>query len=220
MSGSEGLSFEDFDMDIDSISDPRISNPELSLKQAPKLQSIHDFFKEIVQRVERNYERILAIIDNINNSKLLEQTPEAKVFHGHLANLKRDIQNTLRIEVQDLNEKLKEMINKPKNLEAYTIQYSAEKIQLLSGMITEREKLERIFSWEMDKKVETGIQAMKKVATLLFTFFSELSDKNVLEGINKKQELVFEDSKSLCLIIFDELEEIRNKIDERNLYSE
>ena len=79
--------------------------------------------------------------------------------------------------------------------------------------------MEHIFSWEMDKKVEDVIQTIKKIATGLFTYLSELSDKKVLNGITPKQELLFEDSKSLCLIIFDELEEIRKQIDDRILKS-
>jgi len=214
------LSFDEFDMDIQSIPDPRKSSGDIAFKTQAKIQSIYEFFREMTLKLERNNERIVAIIENINSSKLLEFSAETKVFHGHLALINRDVQTSLRVEIQELDEKYKEMINKPKGVESYTVQYSSEKIKLLSGMSSEREKLERIFSWEMDRKVETSIQAIKKIATRLFTFLSELSDKKIIDGINKKQELIFEDSKSLCLIIFDELEEVRRKIDERNLYSE
>ena len=131
----------------------------------------------------------------------------------------RFLQTELAQEFTELDDIYKEITLKPKSLENYTIQYTLEKNKLLAGILSDREKMEHIFSWEMDKKVEDVIQTIKKIATGLFTYLSELSDKKVLNGITPKQELLFEDSKSLCLIIFDELEEIRKQIDDRILKS-
>jgi hypothetical protein len=214
------LSFDDFDMDIQSVNDPRTEKTELLLSTST-INSIPviDFFKEVIRKLNKNNDRIKAIVENISNSRILDLYTNSKQQHAQLMGFQRFLQTELAHEFTDLDDIYKEITLKPKSLENYTIQYTSEKNKLLVGILSDREKMEHIFSWEMDKKVEDVIQAIKKIATGLFTYLSELSDKKVLNGITPKQELLFEDSKSLCLIIFDELEEIRKQIDDRILKS-
>ncbi|NBU97882.1 MAG: hypothetical protein EBS19_06670, partial [Spirochaetia bacterium] len=160
-------------------------------------------------------QKFKAIFENITNSKLLEQSHETKVFNSLFVSIQRDAHNDLAKEFTDLDDLYKEMTVRPKRIEHYAIQYTSERNMLLSGIVSEKEKMELIFSWEMDAKLEIVIQEIKKIATKLFTLFSELSDKRIVHGATQKQELLFEDSKSLCLIIFDELEETRKQINER-----
>jgi len=220
MSTESELSFDDFDMDIASTNDPRLGEEDIQLKNTVHTQPVTEFFKEVISKLSRNNDRIKIIIENVTNSKLLEQSAETKVFQGYLANINRDTQTELSHTIGSLLDFYKELSSKPKGIENYTIQYSSERNKYLSSLSSDRERLEQVFSWEMDKKVEEVIQEIKKISTRIFTFLSELSEKKVLKGTTKKQELLFEDSKSICLIIFDELEEIRKKIDERIIFSE
>jgi hypothetical protein len=221
MEKEELLSFDDFDMNIQTEVDPRSErNSELSLNTSTRnLVPVIDFFKEVIKKLNRNQDRVKAIVENIDNSKILELSSDPKLHHGQLLGFQRFLQNDLAHELADLEDLYKEITLKPKSLENYTIQYTSEKNRLLSGITSDREKMEHIFSWEMDKKVEDVIQVIKKLATSLFTFFTDISDKKSLGSLSPKQELLFEDSKSLCLIIFDELEEIRKQIDDRILKS-
>ncbi len=221
MANVENFNFDDFDLDIQASEDPRFPDPTISLKSSSSIKiPVVDFFKDIISKISKNNDRIKAIFENILNSKLLEQSQETKVFNSHLISIQREVQTELAQEFIDLDDLYKEMTVRPKPIEHYTIQYTNERITLLSGVVSEKEKMEIIFSWEMDAKLEIVIQAIKKIATKLFTLFSELADKRIVRGATQKQELLFEDSKSLCLIIFDELEETRKQIDERILQSQ
>ena len=220
MSNLENFNFDEFDLDIQTSEDPRFPDQNILLKSQSNIKiPVVDFFKDIIYKITKNNDRIKAIFENIINSKLLEQSQETKVFNSHFMAIQRDVQNDLAQEFIDLDDLYKEMTVRPKRIEHYTIQYTSERNNLLSGIVSEKERMELIFSWEMDAKLEIVIQEIKKIATKLFTLFSELSDKRIVRGATQKQELLFEDSKSLCLIIFDELEETRKQINERILQS-
>lgn len=213
----EGLSFEDFDLNIESTTETKAVNQEKSKKIEFIAPVTEEEQKQLIQKIrkeiEQNRERFLAIINNLKSSRIFDVSEDAPGNRNSVSNIDRDFDEFVIRGLEDLNGRLKEFTQIPKPISYYTNRYSQQKKDKLLTYADEKEKMLFIFAWEIQEEFSVLLKNFDRILTDIMTLINQKGTSVYLNLLNHQGKRLFEDAKASCLYTASEIKELQKTIE-------
>ncbi len=161
--------------------------------------------------VSKEKEKDIEII-NLIKSKVFELKKNDD-YKYVLNDFKRDFEYDVMELIEKTTSFFKELLYYPREHIHYTIHYKKEKIDILSGLSSNQEKIKYILKWEMQKLCEETCNAINKSLATLLSIINTKSE-NDEKLLNTNQKIMFNDAKESANYCLKNINLILNKINE------
>jgi hypothetical protein len=212
----EDLSFDDFDLNIESVPssrEPKPQNPLDKSRKTPVTELEQQNFAISIQKdIEKNWERLSAIINNLKSSRIFEVTEDTSENHNLIGNVERDFEDEILRGIKLLESRYKELTSQYKPIGSYIANYPRSRKEKLLTYSTEKEKMFCIFAWEMQDEFLSFLNKFSKMLTELMTLMNQRGTSSALKAIHYHGQRMFEDAKTSCLFTMGEIDVLRKDI--------
>ncbi|MDX1958443.1 MAG: hypothetical protein SFU98_07715 [Leptospiraceae bacterium] len=209
---NNGLNLDDFDLDIDPISN---SNKKDSSKFVyPKFRNEEKFFiLELIKTLENNIHRGKSIITNLKNSRVFDLTGDPSENKNIVGNIDRDFEVEILTRMEVANSKYKEITEFPKPISHYLNNYSRIQKDRLNHLSNERARFDQILAWEMFDQIQETVNTFGKILSEILTLISQKSSVNSIRVLNVNQQKMFEDAKATTIFCMKEIDQFRKQLE-------
>lgn len=164
-------------------------------------QRIDDFLKIIATYRER----ITAIIRNLQSSRIFELTGDPSENKNIVGNFSREIDATVFEAIDKMIDLHKEMTSYPRPITYYISKAPVEKREEMKLIESDKEKLNNLHLFEMQRHTDTIIKDLKKLSLQLLNILNLKNDIQVKQ-LQYANQLMFVDAKNASLYFAQDLD--------------
>lgn len=164
-------------------------------------QRIDDFLKIIA-----NYrERITAIIRNLQSSRIFELTGDPSENKNIVGNFSREMEATVFEAIDKMIDLHKEMTSYPRPITYYISKAPVEKREEMKLIESDKEKLNNLHLFEMQRHTDSIIKDLKKLSLQLLNILNLKNDIQVKQ-LQYANQLMYVDAKNASLYFAQDLD--------------
>ncbi|TGL24520.1 hypothetical protein EHQ46_05265 [Leptospira yanagawae] len=164
-------------------------------------QRIDDFLKIIATYRER----ITAIIRNLQSSRIFELTGDPSENKNIVGNFSREIEATVFEAIDKMIDLHKEMTSYPRPITYYISKSPVEKREEMKLIESDKEKLNHLHLFEMQRHSDSIIKDLKKLSLQLLNILN-LKNEIQVKQLQYANQLMFVDAKNASLYFAQDLD--------------
>ncbi|XDD46970.1 hypothetical protein AB3N60_02435 [Leptospira sp. WS39.C2] len=164
-------------------------------------QRIDDFLKIIATYRER----ITAIIRNLQSSRIFELTGDPSENKNIVGNFSREMEATVFESIDKMIDLHKEMTSYPRPITYYISKAPVEKREEMKLIESDKEKLNNLHLFEMQRHTDVIIKELKKMSLQLLNILNLKNDIQVKQ-LQYANQLMFVDAKNASLYFAQDLD--------------
>ncbi|PJZ84971.1 LIC_10450 family protein [Leptospira harrisiae] len=164
-------------------------------------QSIEDFIKLLTTYRER----VTAIIRNLQSSRIFELTGDPSENKNIVGNFAREMESQVFEAIDKMVDLHKEMTSYPRPITYYISKAPAEKREEMKFIESDKEKLNRLHLFEMQRHSDTIVKDFKKLSLQLLNILNLKNDIQVKQ-LQYANQLMYVDAKNASLYFAQDLD--------------
>lgn len=165
-------------------------------------QSIEDFIKLLTTYRER----VTAIIRNLQSSRIFELTGDPSENKNIVGNFAREMESQVFEAIDKMVDLHKEMTSYPRPITYYISKAPAEKREEMKFIESDKEKLNRLHLFEMQRHSDTIVKDFKKLSLQLLNILNLKNDIQVKQ-LQYANQLMYVDAKNASLYFAQDLDQ-------------
>ncbi|MCW7469662.1 LIC_10450 family protein [Leptospira kanakyensis] len=164
-------------------------------------QSIEDFIKLL----STYRERVTAIIRNLQSSRIFELTGDPSENKNIVGNFAREMESQVFEALDKMIDLHKEMTSYPRPITYYISKAPAEKREEMKFIESDKEKLNRLHLFEMQRHSDTIVKDFKKLSLQLLNILN-LKNEIQVKQLQYANQLMYVDAKNASLYFAQDLD--------------
>ncbi|TGK82333.1 hypothetical protein EHQ24_13835 [Leptospira noumeaensis] len=191
---------------------PKTEEPEGITNTEPNLQVGEDGDKTAFQSIEdfikllSTYrERVTAIIRNLQSSRIFELTGDPSENKNIVGNFAREMESQVFEALDKMIDLHKEMTSYPRPITYYISKAPAEKREEMKFIESDKEKLNRLHLFEMQRHSDTIVKDFKKLSLQLLNILN-LKNEIQVKQLQYANQLMYVDAKNASLYFAQDLD--------------
>ncbi|TGL44692.1 LIC_10450 family protein [Leptospira perdikensis] len=164
-------------------------------------QSIEDFIKLL----STYRERVTAIIRNLQSSRIFELTGDPSENKNIVGNFAREMESQVFEALDKMVDLHKEMTSYPRPITYYISKAPAEKREEMKFIESDKEKLNRLHLFEMQRHSDTIVKDFKKLSLQLLNILN-LKNEIQVKQLQYANQLMYVDAKNASLYFAQDLD--------------
>ncbi|GBF50267.1 hypothetical protein LPTSP4_17920 [Leptospira ryugenii] len=210
----EALLGGDTDLDIVGIEESRHSNQgkaeELANSSAISFEKSDgrtsaQMIDYVIKVLSTYKEKANAIIRNIQSSRIFELTGDPSENKNIVGNLAREFESQIFEGIDKMIDLHKEMTSYPRPITYYISKAPTNMREDMKAIDSDKEKLEKLHLYEMQKHSHTIVKAMKSLSLQLLNILNLKTDSQVKQ-LQYQNQLMFVDAKNASLYFTQDLD--------------
>ncbi|PJZ46474.1 LIC_10450 family protein [Leptospira brenneri] len=164
-------------------------------------QSIEDFIKLL----STYRERVTAIIRNLQSSRIFELTGDPSENKNIVGNFAREMESQVFESIDKMVDLHKEMTSYPRPITYYISKAPAEKREEMKFIESDKEKLNKLHLFEMQRHSDTIVKDFKKLSLQLLNILN-LKNEIQVKQLQYANQLMYVDAKNASLYFAQDLD--------------
>lgn len=204
--------FGDIDLNIENTTTVSKKNFENSLVNPISLADERRYIFDLLKNIEKNKDRIVSTLLNVQNSRVFELTGDPSENKNIVSNFTRDFESEVFRIIENFQNRFKEITSYPKTTHHYSMSYSLAQKDFLSGLESDKQRLDYILRWEMQEPALILIKKFAKMVTNVLTVLNA-KEEDQIKTLSYQQQTLFRDSKTAALYCLNDLDFLKRSIE-------
>lgn len=191
-----------------------ISNPDSAIFVSEKLDTRQpsNLIEHFIKVLGTYKERANAMIRNIQSSRIFEVTGDPSENKNIVGNLAREFEAQIFEAIDKMIDLHKEMTAYPRPITYYISKAPADMREEMKSIESDREKLDKLHLYEMQRHTSAIIIDMKKLSLQLMNIMNLKTDSQVKQ-LQYPNQLMFVDAKNASLYFSQDLDKTMLEVD-------